>query len=220
MKLFLDTGNLQEIREAASWGVLDGVTTNPSLVAKEGEVNFKDLILEITSLVPGPVSAETVSLDAVGMMKEAREFAKWAPNVYVKVPCTIEGLKAVKECKAAGIHTNVTLVFSANQALLAAKAGASLVSPFIGRIDDEGWEGMSLIEEIVQIYANYDFDTEVLVASVRHPLHVTQAAKLGADICTMPYKVLKQMYHHPLTDSGLEKFLKDWQSRKQPVAAR
>jgi transaldolase len=219
MKLFLDTGNLSEIREAASWGVLDGVTTNPTLVAKEGDVDFKALIHEITSLVPGPVSAETVSLDAEGMMREAREFAAWAPNVYVKVPLTIEGLKAVKMCKAEGIHTNVTLCFSANQALLAAKAGASLISPFIGRIDDEGWEGMSLIEEIVQIYANYDFDTEILVASVRHPVHVTQAAKLGADICTMPFKVLKQMYHHPLTDIGIERFLKDWESRKQLAKA-
>ena len=220
MKLFLDTGNLQEIREAASWGVLDGVTTNPSLVAKEGAVDFKDLISEITRLVPGPVSAETISLDAEGMMKEAREYSKWAPNVYVKVPCTIEGLKAAKMCKAEGIRTNVTLIFSANQALLAAKAGASIVSPFIGRIDDEGWEGMQLIEEIVQIYSNYDFDTEILVASVRHPVHVTDAAKLGADICTMPFKVLKQMYHHPLTDIGLEKFMKDWEARKPLATAR
>ena len=219
MKLFLDTGNLSEIREAASWGVLDGVTTNPTLVAKEGDVDFKALIHEITNLVPGPVSAETVSLDSEGMMREAREFAAWAPNVYVKVPLTIEGLKAVKMCKAEGIKTNVTLCFSANQALLAAKAGASLISPFIGRIDDEGWEGMSLIEEIVQIYANYDFDTEILVASVRHPVHVTQAAKLGADICTMPFKVLKQMYHHPLTDIGIDRFLKDWESRRQLAKA-
>lgn len=219
MKLFLDTGNLAEIREAASWGVLDGVTTNPSLVAKEGDVDFVDLIKEITSIVPGPVSAEAVSLDAEGMMREAREFARWADNVYVKVPLTIEGLKAVKMCKEEGIKTNVTLIFSANQALLAAKAGATLVSPFIGRLDDEGWEGMSLIEEIVQIYANYDYDTEVLVASVRHPVHVTQAAKLGADICTIPFKILKQMYHHPLTDVGIQKFLKDWDSRKQLAKA-
>ncbi len=219
MKLFLDTGNLSEIREAASWGVLDGVTTNPTLVMKEGDVDFHALIKEITSLVGGPVSAETISLDSEGMLREAREFATWAPNVYVKMPCTIEGLKAVKQCKAEGIHTNVTLVFSSNQALLAAKAGASLVSPFIGRIDDEGWEGMSLIEEIVQIYANYDFATEILVASVRHPVHVSQAAKLGADICTLPFKILKQMYHHPLTDSGIERFLKDWESRKQLAKA-
>ena len=219
MKLFLDTGNLGEIREAASWGILDGVTTNPSLVAKEGDVDFIDLIKEITRIVPGPVSAEAVSLDAEGMMREAREFAKWADNVYVKMPLTIEGLKAAKMCKEERIKTNITLVISANQALLAAKAGASLVSPFIGRLDDEGWEGMSLIEEIVQIYANYNYDTEILVASVRHPVHVTQAAKIGADICTIPFKILKQMYHHPLTDVGIQKFLKDWESRKQLAKA-
>ena len=178
-----------------------------------------DVLNDIREVVKGPVSAEGVGVDYETMMREARALSKLKPNIVVKIPLISEGLKAVKTCAAEGIHTNVTLVFSSNQALLAAKAGASLVSPFIGRIDDEGWEGMSLIEAIVQIYANYDFATEILVASVRHPVHVSQAAKLGADICTLPFKILKQMYHHPLTDSGIERFLKDWESRKQLAKA-
>jgi len=217
MKFFLDTANLDEIREAASWGQIDGVTTNPSLIAKEGR-DFKQVINEICSIVDGPISAEVISLESEGMIREGREFAKWHPNVIIKVPMTIEGLKAVKVFAAEGIKTNVTLVFSANQALLAARAGATYISPFVGRLDDEGQDGMTLISEIVEIFSNYDFETQILVASVRHPIHVTQAAKLGADVVTMPYKILKQMYHHPLTDMGIEKFLKDWEKTKQPVA--
>ncbi|MBI6546459.1 MAG: fructose-6-phosphate aldolase [Cyanobacteria bacterium NC_groundwater_1444_Ag_S-0.65um_54_12] len=216
MKLFLDTGNSDEIRTASAWGQIDGVTTNPSLIAKE-RTSFKELILEICHLVEGPVSVEALAPDFEGMMREAREYAGWASNVVIKLPLTIEGLKAARACKVAEIRTNITLCFSANQALLAARAGASFVSPFVGRVDDEGWDGMKLIEEIIQIYANYDFDTEILVASVRHPLHVTEAAKLGADVCTMPLKILKQLYHHPLTDVGIEKFMKDWEGQRQLV---
>ncbi len=217
MKFFLDTANLDEIREAASWGQIDGVTTNPSLIAKEGR-DFKQVINEICSIVDGPISAEVISLDAEGMLREGREFAKWHPNIIIKLPMTIEGLKAAKVFSAEGIKTNVTLVFSANQALLAARAGATYISPFVGRLDDEGQDGMTLIAEIVEIFSNYDFETQILVASVRHPIHVSAAAKLGADVVTMPYKILKQMYHHPLTDVGIEKFLKDWEKTKQPVA--
>lgn len=217
MKFFLDTANLDEIREAASWGQVDGVTTNPSLIAKEGR-NFKDVINQICAIVDGPISAEVISLEAEGMIREGRDYAAWHPNIIIKVPMTIEGLKAVKVFAAEGIKTNVTLVFSANQALLAARAGATYLSPFVGRLDDEGQDGMNLIGEIVEVFSNYDFETQILVASVRHPIHVTQAAKLGADVVTMPYKILKQMYHHPLTDSGIEKFLKDWETTKQPVA--
>lgn len=217
MKFFLDTANLDEIREAASWGQVDGVTTNPSLIAKEGR-DFKEVINQICAIVDGPISAEVISLEAEGMIREGRDIAAWHPNVIIKVPMTIEGLKAVKVFAAEGIKTNVTLVFSANQALLAARAGATYISPFVGRLDDEGQDGMSLISEIVEVFSNYDFETQILVASVRHPIHVTQAAKLGADVVTMPYKILKQMYHHPLTDSGIAKFLKDWESTKQPVA--
>lgn len=216
MQFFLDTANLDEIREAASWGQVDGVTTNPSLIAKEGR-DFKQVIHEICQVVDGPISAEALSMDAAGMLREGREFAAWHPNVIVKVPMTIEGLKAAKVFAAEGIKTNVTLVFSANQALLAARAGATYVSPFVGRLDDEGQDGMALIAEMVEIFANYDFDTRILVASVRHPMHVTEAAKLGADVVTMPYKILKQMYHHPLTDVGIERFLADWAKVKQPV---
>lgn len=216
MKFFLDTANIDEIREAASWGQIDGVTTNPSLIAKEGR-DFKQVINEICAIVDGPISAEAISLDAEGMIREGREFAKWHPNVVVKLPMTIEGLKAAKVFKAEGIKTNVTLVFSANQALLAARAGATYISPFVGRLDDEGQDGMSLIAEIVEVFSNYDFDTQILVASIRHPMHVTDAAKLGADVCTMPYKVLKQMFHHPLTDIGIEKFMADWKKAAQTV---
>lgn len=217
MKFFLDTANLDEIREAVSWGQVDGVTTNPSLIAKEGR-DFKQVIHEICGIVDGPISAEAVSSDATGMIHEGREFATWHPNIVVKIPMTLEGLKAVKVLHAEGIKTNVTLVFSANQALLAARAGATYLSPFVGRLDDEGQDGMILISEIVEIFSNYDFETQILVASIRHPIHVTQAAKLGADVATMPYKVLKQMFHHPLTDVGIDKFMADWAKVKQPVA--
>jgi transaldolase len=211
MKFFIDTANLDEIKEAAELGVLDGVTTNPSLVAKEKyDISFKELIGEICKIVPGPVSAEVVSTDVEGMLNEAHDLAKIASNVVVKIPLIKDGLKAVKRLKAEGIKTNVTLCFSPNQALLAAKAGASFISPFIGRLDDISTEGMELIEQIVTIYGNYGFDTEVLVASVRHPMHVVDAALLGADVVTMPFKVIDQLIKHPLTDIGLEKFLSDW----------
>ncbi len=216
MKFFLDTANLDEIREAASWGQVDGVTTNPSLIAKEGR-DFRQVIEEICRIVDGPISAEAVSPDAEGMVSEGQGFAKWHPNVIVKLPMTIEGLKACKALTEAGIKTNVTLVFSANQALLAARAGATYVSPFVGRLDDEGQDGMALISEMVEIFQNYDFDTQILVASVRHPMHVTEAAKMGADVATMPFKILKQLYHHPLTDVGIAKFMADWAKVGQPV---
>ncbi len=211
MKFFIDTANLDEIKEAAELGILDGVTTNPSLVAKEKyDISFKELIGEICKIVPGPVSAEVVSTDVEGMMNEAHDLAKIASNVVVKIPLIKDGLKAVKRLKAEGIKTNVTLCFSPSQALLAAKAGAAFISPFIGRLDDISTEGMELIEQIVTIYGNYGFDTEVLVASVRHPMHVVDAALLGADVVTMPFKVIDQLIKHPLTDIGLEKFLSDW----------
>ncbi len=211
MKFFIDTANLDEIKEAAELGILDGVTTNPSLVAKEKyDISFKELIGEICKIVPGPVSAEVVSTDVEGMMNEAHDLAKLAKNVVVKIPLLKDGLKAVKRLKAEGIKTNVTLCFSASQALMAAKAGASFISPFIGRLDDISTEGMELIEQIVTIYGNYGFDTEVLVASVRHPMHVVQAALIGADVVTMPFKVIDQLIKHPLTDIGLQKFLADW----------
>ncbi len=211
MKFFIDTANLDEIKEAAELGVLDGVTTNPSLVAKEKyDITFKELIAEICRTVPGPVSAEVVSTDTEGMLKEAHELAKIADNVVIKIPLLKDGLKAVKKLKAEGIKTNVTLCFSPSQALLAAKAGASYISPFVGRLDDISEDGMELVEQIIAIYDNYGYDTEVLVASVRHPLHVVQAALMGADIATMPFKVIEQLARHPLTDIGLERFLADW----------
>jgi transaldolase len=188
------------------------VTTNPSLVAKEGDVDFREHVAAICAAVEGPVSAEVVSTDFDGMMREGREYAGIAENVVVKVPLTRDGLRACKALTSDGIRTNVTLVFSAPQALLAAKAGASFVSPFVGRLDDIGQDGMELVSEIVDIYANYDFQTEILVASVRHPIHIAQAARLGADVATMPFKVIEQLLKHPLTDIGLEKFLKDWQT--------
>jgi transaldolase len=210
MKIFLDTANVEEIREANSWGIIDGVTTNPSLIAKEGR-NFEDVVKEICSIVNGPISAEVISLDAKGMVKEAKELAKIHENINIKIPVIPEGLKAIKELSTRGIKTNATLVFSANQAILAAKAGASFVSPFIGRLDDAGHDGMKVVHDIVQIYVNYAFDTEVIVASVRHPLHVIDAAKAGAHICTVPWKVLQLMVKHPLTDIGVERFLADWE---------
>ncbi len=209
MKFFIDSANINEIKEAESLGVLDGVTTNPSLVAKEGK-EFKTLLREICAIVDGPISAEVVSTDFDGMMKEGRDLAKIHKNIVVKVPLIKEGLKAVKALKAEGIRTNVTLCFSPNQALMAAKAGAYFISPFIGRLDDISTNGMQLISQIVTIYKNYNFQTEVLVASVRHPLHVVEAAMIGAHICTIPFKVIDQLIKHPLTDLGLERFLADW----------
>ncbi len=209
MKFFIDTANVAEIKEAASLGVLDGVTTNPSLVAKEGK-DFRKLLEEICSIVNGPISAEVVSTDFDGMMKEGRELASIHPSIVVKIPLIREGLKAVKALRAEGIRTNVTLCFSPTQALLAAKAGAYFISPFIGRLDDISQSGMDLIRQVVTIYRNYNFPTEVLVASVRHPMHVVEAAMIGAHICTMPFKVIDQLIKHPLTDIGLERFLADW----------
>lgn len=209
MKLFLDTANLKEIREGAAMGILDGVTTNPSLVAKEKR-EYNDLMKEICSVVKGDVSAEVISTDTEGMIEEARKLVKLAENIVVKLPLTKDGLKALRAVRAEGIRVNVTLCFSATQALLAAKAGANFISPFIGRLDDRGHDGMALIREIRQIYDNYGFETEVLVASVRHPLHVRDAAVIGADICTMPYGVFEKLIQHPLTDLGLEAFLADY----------
>jgi transaldolase len=209
MKIFIDTADLNEIREAASMGVLDGVTTNPSLVAKEGK-EFKSLLKEICSIVDGPISAEVVATELDGMLKEGRDLAKIHDNIVVKVPLTKEGLKAVTCFKTEGIRTNVTLCFSPNQALLAAKAGAFIISPFVGRLDDISTNGMELISQILTIYRNYNFDTQVLVASVRHPIHVVESAMMGADIATMPFTVIAQLVKHPLTDLGLEKFLADW----------
>ena len=215
MKLYLDTGSAKEIREAASYGLLDGVTTNPSLVSKEGR-DFVDLLKEICTIVDGPISAEVVSLEAGAMVKEGRELAKIHKNIVVKVPLIPEGLKATKQLANEGIKVNVTLCFSPTQALLAAKAGAWCVSPFIGRLDDVSSDGMELIRQILTIYENYAFSTYVLVASVRHPQHVVEAALAGGHICTMPFSVFQQLVKHPLTDIGLKKFLADWESRTQP----
>ena len=212
MKIFLDTGNIKEIREAASLGVLDGVTTNPSLVSKEGR-DFKDLLVEICDVVDGPISAEVVSIEAEAMVKEGRELAKIHHNIVVKCPLIPEGLKATKRLASEGIRVNVTLCFSPTQALLAAKAGAWCVSPFIGRLDDISSDGMELIDQIVTIYENYDFPTQVLVASVRSPQHVVEAALIGSHICTMPFGVFQQLTKHPLTDNGLKKFLSDWETQ-------
>lgn len=212
MKIYLDTGNVKEITEAASMGILDGVTTNPSLVSKEGR-DFKDLILEICRIVNGPVSAEVVSVEADAMVKEGRELANVHPNVVVKCPLIPEGLKATKRLADEGIRVNVTLCFSPTQALLAAKAGAWCVSPFIGRLDDISSSGMELIRQIVTIFCNYDFPTLVLVASVRHPQHVVDAALAGGHVCTMPYGVFQRLVKHPLTDSGLKTFLADWEAK-------
>jgi transaldolase len=212
MKFFLDTANVKEIQEAASWGLLDGVTTNPSLVAKEGR-SFKEMLVEICNIVDGPISAEVVGLEADAMVKEGKELAKIHKNIVVKVPLIAEGLKATKRLAAEGIKVNVTLCFSPTQALLAAKAGAWCVSPFIGRLDDISSNGMELIRQILTIYRNYDFKTQVLVASVRHPQHVVEAALAGGHICTMPFSIFQQMVKHPLTDSGLKKFLADWEAQ-------
>ena len=210
MKIFIDTANLNEIKEAADMGLLDGVTTNPSLVAKEGHKDFKSMLEKICSIVDGDISAEVVSTDYEGMIKEGRELAKIHKNIVVKVPLIKAGLKATKTFAEEGIKTNVTLCFSPSQALLAAKAGAYLVSPFVGRLDDISFNGMELISQIVQIYSNYDYQTQVLVASIRHPIHFVESCLMGADVCTMPFKVIEQLAKHPLTDMGLEKFLDDW----------
>jgi len=210
MKIFIDTANLNEIKEAADMGLLDGVTTNPSLVAKEGHKDFKSMLEKICAIVDGDISAEVVSTDYEGMIKEGRELAKIHKNIVVKVPLIKAGLKATKTFTDEGIRTNVTLCFSPSQAVLAAKAGAYLVSPFVGRLDDISMNGMELISQIVQIYSNYDYRTQVLVASVRHPIHFVESCLMGADVCTMPFKVIEQLAKHPLTDMGLEKFLDDW----------
>jgi len=217
MKLFLDSANLKELSEAASWGAIYGVTTNPSLIAKENR-EFVPLIKEICRLINGPISVETVSRDAEGMVKEGRVFAGLHPNFVVKCPLTKDGLKATRQLAGDGIRVNVTLCFSASQALLAAKAGAYIVSPFVGRLDDLSQEGMALIRQIKTIYQNYRFPTQILVASVRHPLHVVDAAMIGADIATLPFSVLEALVKHPLTDAGLERFLKDWE--KLPAQAK
>lgn len=225
MKFFIDTANIKEIREAADMGILDGVTTNPSLIAKEGAGRgFKETIVEICDIVKGPVSVEVVATDKAGMLREADEFAKWSKYVVVKLPTTKEGLKACKELSGRGINTNLTLCFSANQALMVAKAGATYVSPFVGRLDDIGHVGMDVVRQIVQIYRNYDYKTQVLAASLRHPLHVIDAALAGAHVGTIPFKVLDQMIKHPLTDRGLDAFLKDWEKVRaafeEPVLAK
>lgn len=209
MKIFLDTANVNEIREAATLGLVDGVTTNPTLLSKE-KAPYLDVLSEICSLVEGPVSAEVVATDAPGMVREGRDLSKIAPNIVVKCPLTAEGLKAVRELKKEGIRSNVTLCFSVPQALFAAKAGAYIVSPFVGRLDDIGSDGMTLIKDVKQVYRNYGFETQILVASIRNPLHVIQAALIGADISTMPAKVYQSLLKHPLTDAGLERFLEDW----------
>jgi transaldolase len=210
MKFFLDTANLDEIRNAAAFGIADGVTTNPTLIAKEGDVDFKKHIAAICEIVSGPVSAECTSEDAEGMVREGRDYAQIAPNVVIKCPLTREGLKATNTLSNEGIKVNVTLCFSAAQAILAAKAGASFISPFLGRLDDIGENGLVLLSDIVEIYSNYAWPTEVLAASIRHPIHAIEAARMGADIATMPFKVIDQMFNHPLTDKGQAQFLADW----------
>ena len=219
MEIFIDTANIDEIRQANDWGILDGVTTNPSLVSKEKDKgkDFKAIVKEICEIVDGDISAEVVATAYEDIMREARTRAKIHKNVVVKVPLLPDGLKAVKALKAEGIRTNVTLCFSANQALLAAKVGAYIISPFVGRLDDIGQDGVELVEEIRQIYDNYEFDTKILFASVRHPDHVKQAALLGADIATCPFKVIEQLYKHPLTDVGLKQFLDDWAKLGQQI---
>ena len=214
MRFFIDTADVREVKEAASMGLVDGVTTNPSLVAKTGR-KFREVLLEICDVVKGPVSAEVVTLTHDEMMKEARELSALRKNIVVKIPLIPEGLKAVKTCRDEGIKTNVTLCFSATQALLAAKAGASYISPFVGRLDDVSTDGMQLIQEILEIYDHYGFETEVLVASVRHPMHVHQAARMGAHVATCPLSVLLQLAKHPLTDLGLARFLEDWKKVPQ-----
>jgi transaldolase len=214
MEFFIDTANLDEIRKAQAYGLVDGVTTNPSLVAKEG-FEFMSGMKQIAELVPGPVSAEVIALDAEGMVREARELVKLGDNIVIKIPMVAEGLKAVKELSEAGIKTNVTLIFSPLQALLAAKAGATYVSPFVGRLDDISADGMELVRQIADIYENYGYLTRIIVASIRHPRHVLEAAEIGADVCTIPFKVMMQLAKHPLTDIGIERFLADWRGSQE-----
>ncbi|MFP3980448.1 MAG: fructose-6-phosphate aldolase [Desulfobacterales bacterium] len=214
MKFFIDTANVDEIREANEMGMVDGVTTNPSLIAKEGR-DFKEIIQEICRIVDGPISAEAISLDAKGMIEEARDLAAIHKNIVVKIPMTIEGMKAVRTLSAEGIGTNVTLVFSPLQALMAAKAGATFVSPFVGRLDDLSQDGMELVEQIVNIYDNYGYQTEVIVASIRNPIHVLETGLIGADIATIPFSVLKKLAAHPMTDKGIQAFLDDWEKAKK-----
>ncbi|MBS7382642.1 MAG: fructose-6-phosphate aldolase [Candidatus Methanomethylophilaceae archaeon] len=214
MKIFIDTANLDQIKEINSWGIVDGVTTNPSLIAKEG-VDVKTRIKEIAEIVDGPISAEAMSMTADEMVKEGRELAKIHPNVVIKLPMCIETLKATSKLREEGIRVNVTLIFSAQQALLAAKAGAAYVSPFVGRLDDIGEYGADLISNIVQIYSNYDFDTEIIAASIRHPVHVLDVSLAGCDIATIPYDVLKKMVSHPKTDEGIQKFIADYEKSKK-----
>lgn len=216
MKLFIDTANVREIEEIAKWGVIAGVTTNPSLIAREGR-NFREVVKEITDLVPGPISAEVNSPNWQDMLKEGRELAKISENIVIKVPMTEDGLIAVSHFAKEEIRTNVTLVFSVNQALLAARAGASFVSPFVGRLDDIGWDGISLIQEITEVFELYGLDCEVIAASIRHPIHVTECASAGADIATIPYQVFKKMVSHPLTDRGIETFERDWLRHRKEV---
>jgi transaldolase len=218
MKIFLDTANIEEIHIAARWGVLDGVTTNPTLFSKVGG-SYDEVLTQICQITPGPVSAEVVADDVDGMLSQGRQFAKLASNVVVKVPMSEEGLAAIARLAAEGIKTNCTLIFSSNQGLLAAKAGASLLSPFVGRLDDINQDGMQVVRELVAIVENYELETEVLAASIRHPLHVTQAALAGAHIATVPIKVLRQMVHHPLTDTGIQQFRKDWEAAQSAAAA-
>ncbi|MCK5457615.1 MAG: fructose-6-phosphate aldolase [Melioribacteraceae bacterium] len=213
MKFFIDTANIDQIREAEAMGILDGVTTNPSLIAKENG-DFKEILTEITKIVDGPISGEVVALDYDGMMKEAEELAAIHENIVVKIPLIKEGIKAVKSLTSMGIKTNVTLCFSPAQAILAAKAEATYISPFVGRLDDISHVGMDLVEQIAQIYANYDYETEIIVASIRNPLHIIEAGLIGADIVTVPFNVIEQLFKHPLTDIGIEKFLADWNKQK------
>jgi transaldolase len=214
LKLFIDSANIEEVRQAADMGIISGVTTNPSLVAREGR-DFHQVVMEICQLVDGPVSAEVISLEAEAMVQEAVEIAAWSPNVVVKIPMTVEGLKAVRNLTARGISTNVTLVFSSNQALLAARSGATYVSPFVGRLDDISSDGMSVVAETAAIFDMHDIDTQIIAASIRHPLHVTRAALAGADIATVPYAVLMQMAKHPLTDAGVARFIADWEKARR-----
>jgi transaldolase len=214
MKLFIDTANIEEIRQASRWGVIAGVTTNPSLIAKEGR-DFRTVVGEICKLIDGPISAEVTSLTSSQMIAEGEKIAKWHKNIVIKIPLNEEGIIACKALSGAGIKTNVTLCFSANQAMMAALAGATYVSPFIGRLDDINEDGMQLIADIRQIYNNYGYKTQILAASIRHPVHVTKSALLGADVATVPFKVLQQMFRHPLTDAGLKKFMEDWEKMQK-----
>jgi transaldolase len=220
MKIFLDTADIDEIRTAAKWGILDGVTTNPTLYAKVGGASYDSILQEICKLTPGPVSAEVVAEEVEGMLEEGRHFAKLAPNIVVKVPMSEEGLEAISRFADEGIKTNCTLIFTSNQGLLAAKAGASLISPFVGRLDDINQDGMIVIRELAEMFAIHEIESEVLAASIRNPLHMTQAALAGAHIATLPFKVLQQMIHHPLTDKGIVQFRSDWDNARKALAAK